>query len=79
MKARVLMGGVLLQRARKMGLKTANGIDLWSTALLKRLPTPFWDAVAELCAWWSARAVGRSGWRRASRHWCPKGKERATP
>ena len=31
-----------------MGLKTANGIDQWSIALLTRLPTPFWDALAEL-------------------------------
>ena len=41
---------------RKMGLKTANGIDLWSIALLKRLPTPFWDALAKLL-----RMVERTG------------------
>ena len=56
MKARVLTGDVLLQRARKMGLKTANGIDLWSIALLRRLPTPFWDALVELL-----RMVERTG------------------
>ena len=48
MKARVLTGDVLLQRARKMGMNTANRIDLWSIRLLKRLPAPFWDALAEL-------------------------------
>ena len=56
MKARMLTGDVLLQRARKMGVKTANGLDLWSIGLLKRLPTPFWDALAEL-----VRMVERTG------------------
>ena len=37
MKARMLMGDVLLQRARKMGVKTAYGLHLWSISLLKRL------------------------------------------
>ena len=41
MKARMLTGDVLLHRARKMGVKTANDLDLWSISLLKRLPTPF--------------------------------------
>ena len=48
MKAKVLTGDVLLQRAHKMGVKTANGLDLWSISLLKRLPAPFRDALAEL-------------------------------
>ena len=56
MKARVLTGEVLLQCARKMGLKTANGIDLWSIPPLKRLPTPFRDAPAEML-----RVVERTG------------------
>ena len=56
MKARMLTGDVLLQRARKMGVKAANGPDLWSISLLKRLPTPFWDALAELL-----RMVERTG------------------
>ena len=56
MMARVLTGDVLLQRARKMGMNTANGINLWSIRLLKRLPAPFWDALAELL-----RVVERTG------------------
>ena len=56
MKARVLTGDVLLQSARKMGVETANGLDLWSIKLLKRLPAPFWDALAELL-----RVVERTG------------------
>ena len=52
----MLTGDVLLQRARKMGVKTANGLDLWSISLLKRLPAPFWDALAELL-----RMVERTG------------------
>ena len=35
MKARMLTGDMLLQRARKMGVKTANGLDLWSISLLR--------------------------------------------
>ena len=31
-----------------MGVKPANGLDLWSVSLLKRLPPTFWDALAEL-------------------------------
>ena len=30
-----------------MGVKTANGLDLWLLNLLKRLLSPFWDALAE--------------------------------
>ena len=45
-----------LQRARKMGVKTANGLYFWSATLLKRLPMPFWDALAELL-----RVVERTG------------------
>ena len=48
MTAGVLTGEVVQQRARKMGMKMANGIDQWTIALLTRLPTPFWDAPAEL-------------------------------
>ena len=40
----------------KMGMNTANGIDLWSIRLPKRLPAPFWDALAELL-----RVVERTG------------------
>ena len=56
MKARVLTGDVLLQRARKMGVKTANGLDLWSIKPLKGLQAPFWDAPAEML-----REVERTG------------------
>ena len=56
MTARVLTREVLQERARKMGMKTANGIDQWSIALLTRLPTPFWDTLAELL-----RMVERTG------------------
>ena len=48
MKARVLTGDVLLHRASKMGVKTANGLDLWSISLLKCLPATFWDVLVEL-------------------------------
>ena len=48
MKVRALDGQVLRSRAQKMGEKTANGMDLWSIKLLKRLPGPFWDKLAEL-------------------------------
>ena len=44
LKARVLTGDVLLQRATKMGVKTANGLDVWSIKLLKPLLAPLWDA-----------------------------------
>ena len=58
MTTRVFTGEVLQQRARKMGMKTAIGIDQWSIALLTRLPAPFWDALAELL-----RMVERTGTR----------------
>ena len=48
MTTRVLTREVLQQRARKMGMKTTNGIDQWSIALLMRPPMPLWDALAEL-------------------------------
>ena len=48
MTTRVLTGEVLQQRAHTMGMKTANGIDQWFIALLTRLPTHLWDALAEL-------------------------------
>ena len=38
---------VLLQRARKMGLKKANGLDYWSVSLLNPLPATFCDALAK--------------------------------
>ena len=38
MQARHLDGPALQHRAKKMGEKTANGMDLWSIKLLKRLP-----------------------------------------
>ena len=56
MKARVLRGDVLLQRAPKMGMKTANGLDLWSISLLKRPPATFRDALVGLL-----RMVERTG------------------
>ena len=79
MKARELTGDVLLQRARKMGVKTANGLDLWSIKLLKRLPAPFWDALAELL-----RVVERTGrWpervAEGFTSWVPKGEGEGDP
>ena len=56
MKARSLTGAMLRKRAGQMGVKTADGLDLWSVALLKRLPMTFWDALAELL-----RMVERTG------------------
>ena len=37
MTARVLTGAVLLKRAARMGVKTANGLDQWSISMLNRL------------------------------------------
>ena len=48
MAARRLDAQTLHARARKMGEKTANGIDLWSIRLLKRLPGLFRDKLADL-------------------------------
>ena len=79
LKARVLTGDVLVQRARKMGVKTANGLDLWSIKLLKRLLAAFWDHWRNCRGLWNARGGGPNEWRRASPHRCQKGKEKATP
>ena len=46
MEVRRLDAQTLQVRARKMGENTANGIDLWSIRLLKRLPGVFWDRTA---------------------------------
>ena len=78
-KARVFTGDMLLQRARKMGMKTANGLDLSSNSLLKRLPTRFRDALAQLL-----RMVERTGqWldrvAEGFTSLVPKGKGGATP
>ena len=56
MEARRLDAQTLQDRVRKMGEKTANGIDLWSIRLLKRLPGVFWDRLADLL-----RAVEATG------------------
>ena len=48
MQARCLDGSALQRRAKKMGEKTANGMDLWSIKLPKRLPMQHWDKPAEL-------------------------------
>ena len=56
MEARRLDAQTLQARARKMGEKTADGIDLWSIRLLKRLPGVFWDKLADLL-----RAVEATG------------------
>ena len=56
MTARVLTGAVLLKRAARMGVKTANGLDRWSILMLKRLSMIFWDALAEVL-----RMVERTG------------------
>ena len=72
-KVRVLNWQVLRNLAQKMGEKTANGMELWSIKLLKRLPGPFWDKLAELLPWWRRQGPGRPGWQRALPHWSPRG------
>ena len=56
-EARQLDAETLQARARKMGEKTANGIDLWSIMVLKRLPGVFWDRLADLLR--AVEATGR--------------------
>ena len=57
MEARRLDALTLQARARKMGEKTANGIDLWSIRLLKRPPGVLWDKLADLLR--AVEATGR--------------------
>ena len=57
MEARQLNAQTLQAKARKMGEKTANGIDIWSIRLLKRLPRVFWDRLADLLR--AVEATGR--------------------
>ena len=56
MQARYVDGPALERKAKKMGGKKANGMDLWSIKLLKRLPMQYWDKLAEL-----PRTVERTG------------------
>ena len=72
MTARVLTGAV--KRASRMGVKTTNGLDQRSILMLKRLPLIFWDALAELPAWWRERADGRTEWPKVSHPWCRRAK-----